>query len=177
MDALVNDGEWISTGWVSVRKGSPPYRPGPDTIARIAELLSLTQSMDGTAPADVDQVRQRIIASASALQREPHPGGMAEIREHIADLQRQEGAMLAAIAKAAPDFRRANQLALHLAMELPAGLWRAVAKGASAGNVAGIWGAVDAVRDTVGADGQLTGEDVFWAQPGLGQHQAQEPSR
>ena len=76
--------------------GQLPYRPTPETIARIAELLSLTQSMDGTAPADVDQVPPadhrfglpRCSASCT-------PAGWQKSASASPGLQRQEAVMLA----------------------------------------------------------------------------------
>jgi hypothetical protein len=159
--------------------GALPYRPTPETVARIAEFLALCNSLDGTSPADVEETHRQIGALAYALQRELDPGRVALIHEQIADLQRRAEAMLAAISKAAPDYRRVNQLGLHLAMELPAGLWRAVRHGGHAANVTEVWAAVDAVREAVGAEGHIMGEEAFWAAPGIGKAQPPQgqPSR
>lgn len=44
------------------------------------------------------------------------------------------------------DFRRMNQLALQLAMELPDSVWGVIIRGLQSGIWQGAWDAVDAVR-------------------------------
>ena len=134
----------------------------PETIARIAEFLALTQTLDPTGPADVEDARRQMIALAHSLKRELDDGRAALIREQIAELQRREALMLIAIEKAAPRFLRVNQLALHLAMELTPGLWRAVTRSTLPDQ--NLYQAVDAVRDTLGME-PIPGPDQFAAAP------------
>ena len=99
-------------------KEKVPQTLSPDTIARIAEFLSLTAMLTPDAPPQI--------------------------------------------------YVQTNQLAFHLAMELPIGLFRSIIHGAAAKQVSGRYAAVDAVRDVQGISGQFTADDFFWAKPNIG---------
>jgi len=67
-----------------------------------------------------------------------------------------------------PDFRRANQLAYQLAMELDADLWRIVLRGIASGTVNDIWQAIFAAREISNARGKLTVADAVLHAPRVG---------
>lgn len=143
---------------------SPTQSPTPEIVARIAEFLSLAVGNGAPDPAAMLRVAQdldRCRAQAEQLARQ------------IAMLEMEQRLMQEAAARAEPVLLRLNQLALHLAMELPLGLWRAVCapfrhpKGGP-DIIERLYGSIDAARGALGTEGQITGGDKFWASPGIG---------
>jgi hypothetical protein len=132
--------------------GQVLYRPSPDTIARIAEFLSLISTLSDVTPRDIENVRQQIRG----------------VHMQLSALEAQEREMVAAREAAAPAYRRVNELALCLAMELPPGMYRAVTRSTQPGGNA--YSAVDVVRDALGMEA-IPATDPFWAAPGIGRQQ------
>jgi hypothetical protein len=65
------------------------------------------------------------------------------------------------------DYERGNRLALQLAMELPADVWRAVRGGISGGTWGDVWDTCMAVRKHQGCD-TMTRQDAIRHAPGAG---------
>ena len=152
-------------GRVSVRKGSPPYRPGPGhhrphrrTAVPHPKHGRHRAGRCGSGPPADHRFGFRVAARTAPRRDGRNPASTSPTCS----------ARKARCWPQSPKLPQTSAAPISLpsisAMELPAGLWRATLQRAPArATSAGIWGAVDAVRDTVGADGQLTGEDVFWA--------------
>lgn len=69
----------------------------------------------------------------------------------------------------AADYRRANQLAYQLAMELPIDMWRAIYAAAVGTNGKPIWEAISVARLFNGLGRELTINDAVHHAPGAGQ--------
>jgi hypothetical protein len=153
----------------------PDYKPPRETVALIAEFLSLTFHLDATPHQELAAARQRKIEVLRTLMCAPSSATAESLHREVADLDAAERRLKADAQAMRADLIRTNQLALRLAMELPIALWRAVAHGAASPNVEGRYAAVDAVRDALGSFGQITGAEYFWAAPGVGVAQAGPP--
>jgi hypothetical protein len=152
-----------------------PWRPRPETVARIAEFLSLTAHLDASVHSELGKLHERAARNRDAMQRVPVGPALDWFQREQAECERIEAALMANLRVTRAEFIRANELGFHLAMELPISLWRAVIHSANRGDVPGRYAAVDIVRGALGSDGEFTAQDYFWAAPGIGVAQAGPP--
>lgn len=145
-----------------------PWRPSPETVARIAEFLALTAHLDASVHVELGKLHERAARNRDAMIRVPAGPALEWFQREQAECERIEATLMANLRVTRAEFMRANQLGFHLAMELPISLWRALIHGANRADVAGRYAAVDVIRDALGSDGQFTGADYFWAAPGIG---------
>jgi sugar phosphate isomerase/epimerase len=137
-----------------------PYKPPRETVARAAEFLALASTLNAPDAAQLAQVTQQL----AALRRE-----IARLNGELAVLEAHDRELRETARAATPEFRRVNELALHLAMELPAAVWRAVQQSMRPPNQARqAWEEAAALlHEAYGAEGKLTGADLYWSWPGV----------
>lgn len=140
-----------------------PYRPPPETVARIAEFLSLATTLNAPEPQQLADVAHQL----AALRRE-----IARLNGELAVFEAYERKLQEDARAEAPNFRRANQLALQLATELPVSLWRAVQQTMrhepnQPVPISQIWDTVAVVHEAYGSEGKITGAEQFWSGPGV----------
>jgi hypothetical protein len=144
------------------------YRNAPETLARVAEFLALASSLQEVPPEEIAATQQNIIA---------HRQEIARLSAELAILEDRARRMQDAVRDEAVHYRRANELAYHLAAELPIHLWRAIARGGSGKVISDVWGALDVIRSEMGTPGEFLPDDQFLAKPGIKREMDAKPTR
>ena len=141
-----------------------PYKPPPETVARVAEFLALATSLNAPDPTQ----RARVTQDLAAVRRE-----IGRLNAELAILEAHDRELREAAAAAVPAFRRANALTLQLAIELPASLWHTVVQSMRCAPgqpllLSQLWEeALAEMRRSYGSEGRIPGSDCFWAESGI----------